>query len=135
MSASASTATAATKPAPWTTVNKIGLVLSIIFGVLNVASVFSPTPAGEVGPPFEILLADTALSVVVIAATVVAWVRGSRLAARLAAVGIALITLSALPAFFVDVPAAIKALVGFITLFSVVTIVMMLAPAKRSPSN
>ena len=119
--------------APWSKANKVGLVLTGVLGLGNVTSAFSPTSDGEVGPPLEVLLADTVLAVVVLVAVVIAWVRGSRLAARIAAGGVILIALSAMPAFFVDVPPAIKALVGAITLVTVVACGLTLAPAKRTP--
>ena len=85
----------------------------------NVTSAFFPTPDGEVGPPFEVLLADTVLAVVVVVSVVVAWVRGSRLAARIAAGCVILVAISAMPAFFVDVAPGVKALAGAITLVTV----------------
>lgn len=124
--------TTSTRTSPtWTTANRVGLVLTLILGLGNVASVFFPTPAGEVGPPFEVLLADTVLAVVVVVGVVVAWVRGSRLAARIAGGCVLLIAISAMPAFFVDVPPGVKALAGAITLVTVLACGLMLAPAKR----
>ena len=119
-------------PAGWSTANRVGLVLTLLLGLGNVTSAFFPTPAGEVGPPFEVLLADTVLAAVVVVAVIVAWVRRSRLAARIAAGCVILIAISAMPAFFVDVPPAVKALVGAITLVTVLACGLMLAPAKRN---
>lgn len=119
-----------TAPAPWSTVNKVGFGLAVFIGLANVASVFQPTPDGEVGPPFSILLVDSLLALVAIGGAIVAWRRGSRLAARLTAVVLIVLLVTALPAFFVDVPSAIKALVGAFTLLTVATCAMMLAPAR-----
>ncbi|MFT3862247.1 hypothetical protein [Micropruina sp.] len=126
-----STTTTTRSRATWSMANRVGLVLTLILGLGNVTSVFFPTPDGEVGPPFEVLFADTVLAAVVVIAVIVAWVRGSRLAARIAAGCVILIAISAMPAFFVDVPPAIKALVGAITLVTVLACGLMLAPAKR----
>ncbi len=127
-----STTTHTRTPATWSTANRIGLALTLLLGLANVTSAFSPTPEGQVGPPFEVLLADTVLAVIVVIAVIMAWVRGSRLAARIAAGCVILIAISAMPAFFVDVPPAIKALVGAITLVTVLACGLMLAPAKRN---
>lgn len=115
----------------WTTANRVGLVLTLLLALGNATSAFFPTPDGEAGPPFEVLLADTVLAVVAVIAVVIAWVRGSRLAARIAAGGVLLIAISAMPAFFVDVPSGIKALAGAITLVTVLACGLMLAPGKR----
>ncbi|WP_298130882.1 hypothetical protein [Micropruina sp.] len=124
------TTTVRTRPT-WTTANRVGLALTLILGLGNVTSAFFPTPDGEVGPPFEVLLADTVLAVVVVVSVVVAWVRGSRLAARIAAGCVILVAISAMPAFFVDVAPGVKALAGAITLVTVLACGLMLAPAKR----
>ncbi|MFT4294147.1 MAG: hypothetical protein QM582_01910 [Micropruina sp.] len=125
------TTTSSPTSTKWSTANRVGLVLTLILGVSNATSAFFPTPDGQVGPPFEILLADTVLAVVVVVAVVVAWMRGSRIAARIAAGCVILIAISAMPAFFVDVPPAVKALVGAITLVTVLACGLMLAPAQR----
>ncbi len=119
-------------PATWSMANRIGLVLTLLLGLANVTSAFFPTPEGQVGPPFEVLLADTVLAAVVVVAVIVAWLRGSRIAARIAAGCVILIAISAMPAFFVDVPPEIKAVVGAVTLVTVLACGLMLAPAKRS---
>lgn len=122
-----------TATTPWSLVNKIGLALAIVLGLSNIPSVLVPTPDGEVGPPFEILLADTVLGVLVVIAAVMAWRTGSRRLARLTTLGLVLILLTSLPALFVDVPAWVKASVGLYTLASVATCALMLAP-NREPS-
>ena len=37
----------------FSTANKIGFVLALLLGLVNVSSVASPTPDGEVGPPTQ----------------------------------------------------------------------------------
>jgi hypothetical protein len=71
------------------------------------------------------------LGVVGLAAVVWAWRTGSRVAIRVAAGAMIVITLTALPAFFVDVPAGIKALVGVSVLLTIATVVLMFSPARH----
>ncbi len=66
-------------------------------------------------------------------AAVLAW-RGNRVALRVAAGAIVIATLTGLPAFFVDVPMAIKALVGVSVLITVVAVVLMFSGARRPAS-
>lgn len=113
-----------TSASTWSTRNKVGLGLLITYAVTNVPSVFFPAPDGEVGPPLAILVACTLLAVIGTVAGVLAWVRRSRAAARLGAISITLITISGLPALFVDVPAAIQALVAVSVVWTIAAIVL-----------
>jgi hypothetical protein len=109
---------------------KVGLVIAALYSLGNIPSAFMPTPDGETGPPLFILAIDTVLGVVGLVAVVAAW-RGSALGARIAAGSIILITLTALPAFFVSgVPAAIRVLVGASVLVTVLAVYLMLAPRR-----
>ena len=63
-------------------------------------------------------------------AAVLAW-RGNRPALRVAAGAIIVMTLTGLPAFFVDVPMFIKALVGFSVVLTVVAVVLMFSGDRR----
>ena len=56
---SSSTQTAAP---PWTTRNRVGLVLAGLYGLGNIPSVAASTPEGVVGPGLQILVADKVLS-------------------------------------------------------------------------
>ena len=118
-------------PATWSTANRVGLVLTLLLGLGDFTSAFSSPPEGEIGPPFAILLADTVLGFVTVSGVITAWIRGSRLAARIAAGCVLLTAISALPALFVDVPPMIKAAVGAATLVTVLACGLMLAPARR----
>ncbi len=62
---------------------------------------------------------------------VVAWRTARRGVVRIVAGARIISMITALPAFFVDVPAGLKALVGLVTVITVVTVAMMLAPARR----
>ena len=109
---------------------KAGLIICILYGLGNIPSVFTPTPDGEEGPPMAILVIGSILGVVALVAAVLAW-RGNRLAMRIAAGAIIVLTLTGLPAFFVDVPMAIKALVGFSVVLTVVAVVLMFSGDRR----
>ena len=109
---------------------KAGLVICILFGLGNIPSVLVPTPDGEEGPPLAILVIGSILGVVAVVAAVLAW-RGNRPALRVGAGAMIVMTLTGLPAFFVDVPMAVKALVGFSVVLTVVAVVLMFSGDRR----
>ena len=111
---------------------KVGLVLAGVYSALNVVGVLFPTPDGQVGPPIGILIIDAALGLVGLVAVIITWRTGNRAALRAAAGAIILMTLTALPAFFVDVPAGIKLLVGVWVLLTIAAVVLMFSPGRRS---
>jgi hypothetical protein len=113
-----------------TTKQKIGLVLCGLYSLANVPSFLEAPPDGEEGPPMAILVVGTILGVIGLVATVLAW-RGNRVALRVAAGSIILATLTGLPAFFVDVPMFVKALVGVSVLLTVVAVVLMFSDERR----
>ncbi len=125
--ASASSGTAAHLP---NTRQKVGLVIAGLYSFTNIPSVLFGTPEGEEGPPMVILAIGTILGVIGLVSVVLAW-RGNRVALRIAAGAIILVTLSALPAFFVDVPLAIKALVGSSVLITLAAVVLMFSGDRR----
>ena len=111
---------------------RAGLLLAGIYSAFNILSVLFPTPDGQVGPPSGILIIDSVLGLVGLAAVIVTWRTGNRAALRVAAGAIILITLTAMPAFFVDVPAGIKLLVGVFVLLTIAAVVLMFSPGRRS---
>jgi hypothetical protein len=112
---------------------KAGLVICLIFGLGNIPSVLTPTPDGEEGPPMAILVIGSILGVVALVAAILAW-RGSRLAMRIGAGAIIVMTLTGLPAFFVDVPMFVKALVAASVVLTVVAVVLMFSGERRPAS-
>jgi hypothetical protein len=110
---------------------KVGLVLAGIYSALNVAGVLFPPPEGQVGPPIGILIVDSVLGLAGLAAVIITWRTGNRAALRVAAGAIIIMALTALPAFFVDVPAAIKLLAGVSTLIVIVAVVLMFSTGRR----
>jgi hypothetical protein len=129
---STTTASTATRLRP-TTKQKVGLVIAGLFSLANIPSVLVPTPEGETGPPFGILVIGTLVGVVGIVATVAAW-RGSALALRIAAGAIIVATLTAIPAFFVDVPMVVKAFTGVAVLVTAVSVALMFSAGRPGPA-
>jgi hypothetical protein len=109
---------------------RVGLVIAAVLSATSVPSALFPTPDGEEGPPYGILVLGTVLGVVGLVAVVLAW-RGSRGALRVVAGTLVINLLTALPAFFVDVPVWLKLAVGVSTLISVAAIVLMFSGARR----
>ncbi|SEC11491.1 hypothetical protein SAMN04489844_1707 [Nocardioides exalbidus] len=117
----------------WSTKNKVGLGLAIFYAITNLPSALMPPDTGdEAGPPMAILVVCSILSAVALVAAVIAWRRGSRPAARLTAASLIIVTLTSVPAFFVDVPAAIKAIVAAGVIWTIVMVVLMFSPPKRA---
>jgi peptidoglycan/LPS O-acetylase OafA/YrhL len=119
----------------WTTKNKVGLGLATFYGITNIPSFLMAADTGEDGPPLSIMIVCSILGVVAAVAGVVAWRKRSRAAARLTAASVIIITLTSLPAFFVDVAPAVKGLVAVSVLLTVAIVVLMFSPAKRSAAH
>ena len=117
---------------PVTTRTRVGLVLAALLAVGDVVSAFFPTPDGVVGPPLPIVVLGGLLGVATLAAVVVAWRSGRRGALWIVAGTRVLSALAALPAFFVDVPALVKLLVAVFVVLTIVSVALVLAPARRT---
>jgi len=115
------------------TKQKVGLVICGLYSLANIPSFLEAPPDGEEGPPMAILVVGTILGVIGLVATVMAW-RGNRVALRVAAGSIIIVTLTGLPAFFVDVPMFIKALVGLSVVLTVTAVVLMFSGDRRPAS-
>lgn len=113
-----------------TTKQKVGIAIAGVYSLTNIPGFLTAPDPGEVGPPMAILVLGSVLGVIGLVASVVAW-RGNRVALRVAAGAIIVNTLTGLPAFFVDVPMAIKALVGFAVLLTVLAVVLMFSTDRR----
>ncbi len=114
------------------TKNKVGLVIAGLLGLADIPAVLMPTPEGEVGPPFGILILGTICGVITVVAVIIGWTKANRGAIRVAAGARIISMLTALPAFFVDVPWFIKALVTVFTILTVISVVLMLSPARQT---
>ncbi|MBT2532780.1 hypothetical protein J7E83_11730 [Arthrobacter sp. ISL-48] len=111
---------------------KAGLALAGFCSAVNIVGVLFPPPDGQEGPPMGILVVDSVLGLVGLVAVIVTWRTGNRAAQRVAAGAIIIMTLTALPAFFVDVPAVLKLLVGVAVLLTIAAVVLMFSPGRRS---
>ena len=119
---------------PVTTRNSVGLVIAALLAVGDIVSAFFPTPDGAIGPPLPIVVLGGLLGVATLVAVVVAWRSGRRGALWIVAGTRVLSALAALPAFFVDVPALVKLLVAVFVVLTIVSVVLVLAPARRAAS-
>lgn len=113
-----------------TSTQRIGLALLGLMSLVNLPSALVPTPEGEVGPPYSILVLGTVLGLTGLVGVVAAW-RGRRWGSRVAVGSMVLAVITSLPAFFVPVPATIKLLVGLATLVTVLGTVLVFSPARR----
>jgi len=115
---------------PNSTRQRVGLGIGALLSLINLPSVLTPTPEGETGPPFAILVLGSVLGLVGLVAAFLAW-RGNRGAVRVLAGSVIITTLSAMPAFFVDVPAWLKLGVGVAVLLAVAAVVLMFTPDRQ----
>lgn len=116
---------------PLTTRQKVGVALAGVYAVTNIPNVLLPVPEGEVGPPFVVLLLGSVLGLVAAVALVPTW-RGNPPARRVVAGCNVLSVMLGLPAFFVDVPLAVKALVAFSVLWVIASGVLMFSPSRST---
>lgn len=111
---------------------KVGLVLAGLMSAANIPSALFPAPEGDAGPPIGVLVAGSVLGVIGLVAVIAAW-RGNRVAARIAAGALIIVTLTGLPAFFVEgIPAPIRILVGVSVLWTVAAVYLMFSAPPRS---
>jgi len=116
--------------------HRAGLVLGILLGLSNTIPVF-PTGGDDAGspagPPIEVAVFGIVAGVLIAGLLALAWRRRSRALVRVAAVLMVLTALSAVPAFFVSgVPSWVVAGAGVYVLTTVVALVLMFAPERRS---
>jgi len=110
---------------------KIGLAIAGLLSALSILSVLNPAPDGTVGPPLGVLILASLLGVVGLVAVVIAWRTGNRAAVRVAAGALIVPMLTALPAFFIDVPVDVKAIIAIRVLVTITAVVLMFSPARR----
>ena len=112
--------------------NKAGLVLAGVLGILDVGGLAFPTPDDQVGPPYWILVLDAVLGVITLVGVAWALLRQHRGAVRIVAAARIVSLITALPAFFVGPPAGVLLAVGAFAVITVVVVAMMLTPPRRS---
>jgi hypothetical protein len=111
--------------------NKVGFVLAFFLGLTDLPNVFEGSSYGSNPPPFAFLAAGSVCGVVTVVAVVWAWRRLSRTATRIAATARIVSALAALPVFFVDVPAGVKALSAAAVVLTVIAVTLMLTPPRE----
>jgi hypothetical protein len=111
--------------------NKIGLVIAGLLALGDIVFLFAlPTPEGEPGPPFGILVLGAVCGIITLVAGAYAWAKANRGAIRIAAGARIVSMISALPAFFEDVSADVKITVTGVVLLTVICVVLMLSPVR-----
>ena len=115
---------------PISTRQKVGLVLAGVRAHQHPERVLPCTRRRE-GPPLAVLAVNSVLGIIGLVAVIIAWRSGNKAAIRVAAGTLILNAITSLPAFFVDVPAGLKAVVGVSVLVTVATVVLMFSPARR----
>lgn len=116
---------------PTTNRQKTGLGLAGLISVINVIG-FIPTGDSDVGPPLPVVILGSVLGLIGLVAVVIAWRTGNRAAIRVAAGALIINLLTSLPAFFVDIPAAVKLAVGVSVIVTVLAVALMFAAPQRS---
>lgn len=119
---------------PVTTRMKAGFVLAILLGLANIPFLFSPTPDGQDGPPYAVLVLSAVLGVISIGAAVIAWRSGSRNAIRVAAATVIINAVTTIPALLADIDAGIKVVASITILASVASVVLILDRPGRATS-
>lgn len=119
--------------ATFTRNTRIGLVLALVLGAVDlVGSAFSG-PSGQPGPPSGVGILDTVLGALTIVAVGFAWRRRSRKLIRVIAVLRVLSAATALPAFFVSgVPAVLVIAAAVEVLLTALTVVLLMS---RGPAT
>lgn len=118
-------------PTSFTTVNKVGLGLAALLGVADIVSLAFP-PDGETGPPLGIVIFGGLLGLVTLVGVGRAFRTRSRGAVRVVAAARIISAITALPAFFVDIPAGLRLYAGLIVILTVALVVMILTPARTT---
>jgi hypothetical protein len=110
--------------------NKAGFVIALLLGLSDLASPLQPTPDGEVGPPFAILLIDALLGLITVVAVIIGWRTARRGAVRIAAGARIVSMVTALPAFFAGVPTGILLIVSLFVVVTIACVALMLLPSR-----
>jgi len=121
----------------WSTVNKVGLGMQFVYGLVNIPSILQePGTDKQMGPPMGILWADTVLGVILVLAVLLAWRQGSRSIAWLASTANVGISLTGVPVFFIDgLPSWVEPVVAASIVWTVVSIALTHRPNKDSATS
>jgi hypothetical protein len=111
-----------------TRANKTGLVLAGLLGLLDIINLFSintPFPEGMTTPPDWLVILVAVLGLVTLAAIVPAW-RGNHRAVLVVAATRILSAISAVPAYFVNVPSYILVTTTVLVVVTILAVWLML---------
>ena len=104
---------------------RVGFWLAVVLGVVDVAGAFVPAPPGADAPPLVVMLLSAVLGVITLAAAVVVARSGSRPWLRVMAGSRILSGLTALPAFFLAVPAPFVVWGAATVVLTIVAVVLL----------
>jgi hypothetical protein len=110
---------------------KVGLGIAVFLAAADLAALLLPTPEGEDGPPYFILVFAGLMGLVTMVAAYLAR-RGDRKATLAVVVSRVLSVLTSLPAFLVDIPVAIKVLVAAAFVLTAVSVWLLLKPQEEA---
>ena len=127
-------ATQRQSPAAVTKRTKWGLALAVLLGLSNVPFLFAPTPDGQDGPPYAVLVLSAALGLASIATAAIAWKTGGRTAIRLTVACVIVNAVTTIPALFADVDPPVKVFGAIFVLASVASAVLVLDPPNQRRS-
>lgn len=123
--------------AAWSRGNRIGLIMTIVmglanvlFGVIDLPSLFDTSGTVADGPPDRILAVDLVLGAFMIAAAGFAWVTVSRNAATAASVANILQAMTVVPAFLLETPLGYRLLAGAIIAWATVSVGLTLSRSR-----
>jgi peptidoglycan/LPS O-acetylase OafA/YrhL len=114
--------------------NKVGFVLALLLGLFDVPAVLQPEDAAET--PIAVLALSTVCGLVTLVAIGWGWRRRSWPAIRVGAGARIVSLLLAIPAFFVEgLPGWLRIAVSAWVLLTILTVFLMLAPARGAGSE
>jgi len=122
------------QPSTLSPLNKIGLVVALLLGLVDCVGLVFPTPAGQVGPPLAITILGAVLGVITVVCVVMALRRANKGAVRIAAGARIIAAITSLPAFFAGVPTPLLLFVSGYVVLTVAAVILMLTPTRRSVS-
>ena len=122
------------QPSTLSPLNKIGLVVALLLGLVDCVGLAFPTPAGQVGPPLAITILGAVLGVITVVCVVIALRRANKGAVRFAAGARIIAAITSLPAFFAGVPTPLLLFVSGYVVLTVAAVILMLTPTRRSVS-
>jgi hypothetical protein len=114
--------------------NKVGLVLAILLGLVQLPGLFrlgGNYKPGTDGPPVPIAIGGAVLGVITVIVAIYMFVSRNRVGGRIAAGALTLSAIPSIEALFVSsVPAMIRVVLAVLVVVAIVTVMLVLAPPK-----